>query len=437
MVSIRHLVFLFYLYPCLAFANTIPSTSNSGFIALGAPQPFTTYDEACTFVGFNTFGFNPTRFDNGPNDCTFKIGNNYYSQSYQIHTGFINSCPSGYTLDSGGATCTGMPPATCTAKQPITGVFDTPTPTHLNADTTAAQMKSATQGCLAGCTTELNPKGVDWVSYDDNTGAHFVTANLRQTGATCTTGSTPVTTSQNQTQKDCIASGRSFGQVNGLDVCLPKGTAGSVQVTTPSETIKTTPDGTTERKKLTTANPDGSITTIITTTINNSPPTTETQTQDRKTFCEENPNSKLCKDSFINPSCQGFSCDGDAIQCSIAKRAYDDRCEANISKTQIDSMSQNIIGQGLVNGNYTSDVQSYLSQNGQGSGTIVNVPNSLTETGNSSFSGSQIQDLTQTVDGKTFTLPFSKVNYWFIVFGNVLLALTYFAAYKIVTKDIA
>src|SRR5690606_10865770 len=47
-----------------------------------------------------------------------------------------------------------------------------------------------------------------------------------------------------------------------------------------------------------------------------------------KGFCEENPNSPQCKESSFGGSCQAnFACDGDAIQCAIAKEQHIRACK--------------------------------------------------------------------------------------------------------------
>jgi hypothetical protein len=48
-------------------------------------------------------------------------------------------------------------------------------------------------------------------------------------------------------------------------------------------------------------------------------------------FCENNPNSLMCSEdgeSNFSGSCTGnFACDGDAIQCAIAKEQHDRNCQ--------------------------------------------------------------------------------------------------------------
>jgi len=57
---------------------------------------------------------------------------------------------------------------------------------------------------------------------------------------------------------------------------------------------------------------------------------TTVSTQSSNSFCEENPNSEQCKGakkSTFNGSCTaGFTCDGDAATCAIARASWESRC---------------------------------------------------------------------------------------------------------------
>lgn len=48
---------------------------------------------------------------------------------------------------------------------------------------------------------------------------------------------------------------------------------------------------------------------------------------DSNSFCSENPTSPICKTSSIGGSCAAVSCDGDAIQCAIAREQQKRNCE--------------------------------------------------------------------------------------------------------------
>ena len=68
--------------------------------------------------------------------------------------------------------------------------------------------------------------------------------------------------------------------------------------------------------KCTTTKPDGS-----------------TEEKPEKEFCKENPDAPQCKKSNWGGSCGSFTCDGDAIQCAIAKEQHQRNCKLFDEKT--------------------------------------------------------------------------------------------------------
>lgn len=68
--------------------------------------------------------------------------------------------------------------------------------------------------------------------------------------------------------------------------------------------------------KCTTTNPDGSE-----------------EEKPEKEFCKENPDAPQCKKSTWGGSCGSFTCDGDAIQCAIAREQHQRNCKLFDEKT--------------------------------------------------------------------------------------------------------
>jgi len=68
--------------------------------------------------------------------------------------------------------------------------------------------------------------------------------------------------------------------------------------------------------KCTTTKPDGS-----------------TDEKPEKEFCKENPDAPQCKKSNWGGSCGSFTCDGDAIQCAIAREQHQRNCKLFDEKT--------------------------------------------------------------------------------------------------------
>lgn len=68
--------------------------------------------------------------------------------------------------------------------------------------------------------------------------------------------------------------------------------------------------------KCTTTNPDGSE-----------------EEKPEQEFCKENPDAPQCKKSNWGGSCGSFTCDGDAIQCAIAREQHQRNCKLFDEKT--------------------------------------------------------------------------------------------------------
>jgi hypothetical protein len=74
----------------------------------------------------------------------------------------------------------------------------------------------------------------------------------------------------------------------------------------------------------TTRDASGTVTGSVVTTSNHPNARNEVQR-----FCDENPESPICKRSTWAGTCSaGFSCDGDAVQCAIAREQHRVQCEA-------------------------------------------------------------------------------------------------------------
>jgi len=170
----------------------------------------------------------------------------------------------------------------------------------------------------------------------------YVTGPYQNTGQACSS-------SQNSTPADpnasaCAKQGMGVGTVNGVSVCVP---ATSTSHTTTSATQSTSASGASSSSTTTTEttdNGDGSTTTTTTTTRSDGSTRTTTTTgptpsgaasgaggngtgADVATFCKANPNSPLCKVSSFGGTCSSaFTCDGDAVQCAIAKEQHERNC---------------------------------------------------------------------------------------------------------------
>lgn len=187
-------------------------------------------------------------------------------------------------------------PVICTENKKLSGTYYTPARSGLtNANATTADGKVKT--CTDGCETALDPSGIPF--YVATSGANtFIEGNLKQTGTQCvagTAGSQTSTTSP--TEKECQSKGQGYITANGTTSCVANGTAGATNPINTGEKSTTTGSGTSKTETNTTVNNDNSVTTTTTTTNPDGTTSTKSETQDKPSFCEQNPNAQICKES--------------------------------------------------------------------------------------------------------------------------------------------
>lgn len=229
--------------------------------------------------------------------------------------------------------------------------------------------------------------------------------------------------------KECLAKGQSYGTVNGVIVCAKAGTPSTPPITQTNNTDKTTTTTTNNTTNNTTTTTTtmvngatGEVTKTTTTTPEGGTPTVEQKTQDKNSFCEENPTSKICKDdvkSTFGGSCAGsFQCDGDAIQCSIAQEQHKRNCTLYETETTLTQEGRSMLASA---GNNPAAVENREN---------INISDMVNE-GNNIGSGS-FQDKVIPLKGAGIVLPFSKLNEIMQLLGAFLLAGAYLNAARIV-----
>lgn len=211
----------------------------------------------------------------------------------------------------------------------------------------------------------------------------------------------------NSPEADCIKQGKTFGTVNGQVVCVSQGTPGAPTVkttgTTTTNTSTTDTQGNTKNSgssQTETVSQDGQIVkTEKKTTNSDGTITTETKEQPIDKFCEQNPNSKLCKldseNKFSGTCAASFTCEGDAIQCAIALKQHQAYCEA----IQDDPVRDQFINE--VAENAGKGLSDWIPQ------SVINIPTDLT--GQKLLSSACIPDMTFPLAGQSFNLPLSKL----------------------------
>lgn len=248
----------------------------------------------------------------------------------------------------------------------------------------------------------------------------------------------------------------SKGTVNGVSVCVPRQKENGVE--TGGTNTTTTNDGTNTTKKVDDSKTvcvagKCTTTTTTTTTITNnttgaSTTTTGTNAVEtgRDDFCKSNPKNAQCdgtgtkpgsgsgggngdgegegdgeQSSFGGSCAAGFSCEGDAIQCAIARQQHMRACklfddESPESNLYRDNKAKEGNQTKDLEGNETVDMVGRIDQTDLLGG------------------GSGVADLAITVAGVSVTLPFSKVNPYLSALGNLLVAVSMLLAFRIVGR---
>lgn len=201
-------------------------------------------------------------------------------------------------------------------------------------------------GCNRGCNLGTSP-GV--VKYESNDGQSMITGYGVFSGSSCSLEKEPENPDPEAEETpeakdpDPTCSKGFKGTVNGVVVCVPpKSSSGVIEKET-----KDNGDGTQTDSETTVKCEGGTckITKTSTTTdkttnseINSSSVTT---TVDKKDFCAQNKSSAQCKDGGdekgdgkFGGSCDaGFTCEGDALQCAIAKEQHKRSCELHVNES--------------------------------------------------------------------------------------------------------
>jgi len=227
------------------------------------------------------------------------------------------------------------------------------------------------------------------------------------------------------------------GTVNGVEVCVSKRPDSGVGDDS-KETVEN--DGTETKKTKTDSRTEcqnGVCTTTTTTTTtitNNSTGSSTTtnnstvSTQAQKGFCAENPGVKICDTgeddgSAFGGSCgPGFTCEGDAIQCAIAQEQHRRACKLFDDSNEESQLYQSNKGK---EGNQTTNLPG---------NEAVNIAGRIDSSDALGASSAGVADLNVTVWGRSISLPFSMLNPYLAHLGNVLLAVSFLIALRIVAR---
>lgn len=247
-------------------------------------------------------------------------------------------------------------------------------------------------------------------------------------GTTCA-----LTSSEKPVSNKCV-NGQP-GKVNGVDVCIPFPPGTTATTKTSGSTTGNTPSGNPVDIKTDTVNTctgascNSVTTTTVTTNINGTVTTNSssvTTSAPKSDFCTVHPRDNQCGqsgdgDSSFGGSCQsGFQCNGDGLQCAIAKEQHKRNCEMFVNKTDESALYDSAKAQ--------DQTKSVVQE------TEVNISSSMFSSTNILGGGACIADKSVVIAGHSLTLPFSKVCPYLEYIGYLNLALAFLLAARIVSR---
>jgi hypothetical protein len=255
------------------------------------------------------------------------------------------------------------------------------------------------------------------------------------TGSFCAPGD--VAGSTQSSQPPSCPAGQVPGTINGQFACLPSSSSSPAQTVSSSSTTATNATGSTT----------GSSTTTTTTSDTGTGTTTTTTTTDRdgtgnvtggstttksvndksdkndvQKFCEENPNASICKSSTWSGACGGFTCDGDAVQCAIAKEIHTRNCTLFNQTTPQSDLANAIIAGNDPQASQNPALESNRS-NFSFTGAISQSP---------FLSQGGLTDQTIAFSGWSLVIPWSSLNQYLSIMGMIVVAFSLVAAARIV-----
>lgn len=285
--------------------------------------------------------------------------------------------------------------------------------------------------------------GQDWVTEGKLDG------KPGDNGLACTvgTGDTPAIPKPEKCPKGYT------GTVNGVEVCVDKVPDSGVEPGSSETTVDDGTNTTTTRTNSNTTCENGrcTTTTTVTTTVTNNASGTSTNstnstttTQSQSDFCKANANAKLCggsglpnidgggsggggngeedPSSFTGACAGGFQCKGDAIQCAIAREQHIRACRLFDKESPESKLYEEFKGK---EGDQTKELP------GNETFSISDKINTSDALG---AGGAGLSDLSLTVWNQQVTLPLSMLNQYLAALGNVLLAVSFLLAFRIVAR---
>jgi len=299
-------------------------------------------------------------------------------------------------------------------------------------------------GCTKGCMAQV---GGFTTSFQDNSGAWVTTGSAKYSGATCDPSVindlnaesdpeyVPEENPTTSDKPDPSCPGGFKGTVNGVSVCVPpKASSGVTEMESKDNGDGTKTDSKTQVKC---ENGKCEVTKTSTTTNTQTGSTVSsssvTTTVDKAAYCSQNKTTAACKNEkgeeegngkFGGSCSAGFTCEGDALQCAIAKEQHKRNCEMadDLLKTDEYKLWQSAKAWDgkSVTGNLPGNREHTIS---------LNVGDD--------FIGSGSCPSDKTIDlpyGLSFTIPFSAMCEWLRLLGEGFVIVAYIAGALIIIR---
>lgn len=441
--------FIILLFCSSASAFSIPYVTQYGF----NNKWFSTGQQACDYVKQLQGNLNisyvyerPNCIRGGSIKYTIDESQGYSCPSNSTKSGTECTCNIGY-IEKDGNSCIPKPPPDpcdgladlCSGSQGKSGSFSI-SGKNLGVSFTCMSPLSfganPLPGCSKGCMAQV---GNYPTAMQDSSGKWVTSGIAKYSGSTCDPSVIndlnkeadpqfqPEENPKTADKPDPDCPNGFKGTVNGVSVCVPpKASSGTTEMET-----KDNGDGTKTNSKTEVKCENGkcditkTTTTTNTTTNSTVSSSSVTTTVDKSAYCSQNKTAGACKDEkgensdgngkFGGSCAAGFTCEGDAVQCAMAKEQHKRMCQV----LEPDKDPASFINQ-VKNGTDSKSAQAL-----QDSAQKINLPTQLDMTG-SGFPRSCPADprIELPFASNYFTIPFSLVCPTLKTMSDVALLIT-------------
>ena len=228
------------------------------------------------------------------------------------------------------------------------------------------------------------------------------------------------------------------GSVNGTNVCVPcksataQGPSTSASGAQPGDPPKDPSDPDSAVKGSTTQTTCvGAVCTTVTTYYDGkgNEVGSKTEEQPETDYCQKNPSASQCKKDSFGGACEGgFTCEGDAVECALAKEVHSRNCQwfKEPSQAIVDAGDRALAGGVLPDGHPYKDAMN-------AGPTQFSLSNRLDFT--DGLGGGCPTDTIVSAMGQTLVIPWSQYCTHMQMVGNVFVAVTLLICVFIVFKE--